>query len=251
MDKERSQRVVVIMQARMGATRLPGKPLKMVMDKPLIAYQVERLQQARSVSEIVIATTTNPQDQQIVDWCTSHSIPYYRGSESDVLDRYYGAAQEFDADVIVRITADCPLIDPDILDQVINFYLDHRPDYDYVSNSLERTYPRGLDTEVFSFEVLEKAAREATDDEEREHVTPYIYRHPEKFSLACCRNNRDESRHRWTVDTSEDFALIKNILEALYPQNRQFRMNDVLDLLKKHPEWVAINSHIQQKQLKS
>lgn len=250
MENINKQRVVLIMQARMGAARLPGKPLKTVMGKPLLAYQLERLQRATTIDQIVVATTTNPQDHQIVDFCRVFPVACFRGSEHDVLDRYYQAAKHFDADVVVRVTADCPLIDPVVLDQVIGLYFNHIPPYDYVSNSLERTYPRGLDAEVFSFKALEKAAKEAIDPEEREHVTPYFYRHPEKFSLGCLKNDIDESHHRWTVDTAEDLELVTRIFEALYSENTQFQMKDVLQLLKQHPEWVAINAHILQKQLR-
>ncbi|NEO63206.1 MAG: NTP transferase domain-containing protein, partial [Moorea sp. SIO4G2] len=162
-------KLVIIVQARMTSTRLPGKVLKQVLGKPLLDYQIERLRRVKLADEIVIATTINQTDEPIVELCNSISIPYFRGSEEDVLARYYGAAVEHQADVVVRVTSDCPLIDPQVIDQVIQFYLDHQGEYDYVSNSLQRTYPRGMDTEVFSFAALDEAFHEASAQPDREH----------------------------------------------------------------------------------
>lgn len=245
--KRRDGRVVVILQARMGSTRLPDKPLKKVLGKPLLSYQIERLRRAKMVTEIVVATTTEPRDDTIVEFCHEAGIPVFRGSELDVLDRYYRAAIKYSADTVVRITGDCPLIDPIEVDRVVSFYLNAYPRYDYVSNSLKRTFPRGLDTEVFSFQALERAASEAKRPEEREHVTLYMYEHPNHFQLGTVEQHEDQSHHRWTVDTNEDLELITRILTALYPHNSAFTTQDVLQLLKKHPDWVAINSNIIQK----
>lgn len=238
---------IIIVQARMTSTRLPGKVLKKVLDKPLLEYQIERLQRVKLARSIVIATTTNDTDQPIVDLCTKLNVPFFRGSELDVLARYHGAAMTYRADVVVRVTSDCPLIDPQVIDKVIKFYLDHYPEYDYVSNTLERSYPRGMDTEIFSIQVLDEIFREASAQPDREHVTPFIYRHPERYNLANVSCAVDYSNHRWTVDTPEDFELVSNIISALYPANRFFNMQDCLDLLNKNPEWVKINSHVQQK----
>jgi spore coat polysaccharide biosynthesis protein SpsF len=248
MPEKSKKRVVIILQARMGAARLPGKPLKTVLGRPLLSYQLERLRQAKLIDEIVVATTTQPQDDQIAAFCADNNVPCFRGSEHDVLDRYYQAAKRFKADEVVRITGDCPLIDPVLVDQVVRQHLkEHK---DYTSNSLERTYPRGLDTEIFSFRVLEKAAKEAVLTEEREHVTLYFYTHPELFSLGSVKESTDRSNHRWTVDTIEDFTLVAKILSILYPKNPDFRMKDILELLEKHPDWMKINAHIQQKPVK-
>ena len=240
-------KIVIILHARMTSTRLPGKVLYEVMGKPLLEYQIERLLRVRLVDEIVIATTTNDSDQPIVELCQRLGVAHYRGSEEDVLSRYYEAATEFEADVIIRVTSDCPLIDPGIMDEVIGLYIDNREKYDYVSNTLERTYPRGLDTEVFSMAALEKAHREARKKPEREHVTLFMYRQPEQFRLANSSSTKDYSQHRWTVDTPEDFKLIKLILKELFPINSRFTWLDVLYVLNKHPEWVEINAAIQQK----
>lgn len=244
------KRIVIILQARMGASRLPGKPLKRVLNRPLLSYQIERLKRVHLADEIVVATTVKEPDVAIAALCEGEHVPYFRGSESDVLDRYYQAAKLFKADIVVRITGDCPLIDPQIIDKVIAYYLDYLPKYDYLSNSLVRTYPRGLDVEIFSFALLEKAMKEATLVEEREHVTPFFYTHPELFSIGNIQQEKDLSHHRWTVDTPEDLQLITKILLALYPKKSLFTTEDVLKLLDEHPEWMKINAHIQQKPLK-
>src|SRR5690625_3903474 len=214
-------KTVAIIQARMGSTRLPGKVLKEVLGKPLLAYQIERVKRATKIDDIVVATTNEKIDDDIVNFCELHHINVYRGSEEDVLARYYEAAVEFDADVVVRLTSDCPLIEPNVIDQVIQLYFNEQP-VDYVSNTFKRTYPRGLDTEVFSFEVLEKAYNEATLERDREHVTAYMYTNKDIFSFAFLENIEDYSHHRWTVDTEEDFDLVSRILQSIYPQNRLF-----------------------------
>lgn len=239
-------KIVIIVQARMTSTRLPGKVLKPVLGKPLLEYQIERLQRVKLANEIVIATTKNATDDSIVKCCDRLLIPYFRGSEEDVLARYHGAATAHQADVIVRITSDCPLIDPQVIDRVIQYYIDHQ--YDYVSNCLERTYPRGMDTEVFSFKALNEAFLEATAKNDREHVTPFINRQSERYRLGSVLYTDDRSQHRWTVDTPEDFDLIQKILEAIYPQNPEFSLEDCLHLSDRYPEWSNINAHIEQKQ---
>lgn len=240
-------KVIIIVQARMTSTRLPGKVLKKVLGKSLLECQIERLQRVKLAQNIVIATTTNDTDQPIVDLCKKLNVAYFRGSETDVLARYHGAAMAYLADVVVRVTSDCPLIDPQIIDKVIKFYLDYYPEYDYVSNTLRRSYPRGMDTEVFSVKVLNEIFKDAVLQPDREHVTPFIYHHPERFKLANVTSTIDYSNHRWTVDTYEDFELISNIISTLYPVKRLFNMQDCLDLLDKYPEWVRINANVQQK----
>lgn len=242
-------KVVAIIQARMGSTRLPGKILKKVMDKTLLEYQLERVQQSTLIDEIIVATTEKEHDQAIVKLCVHLGQKVYRGSENDVLSRYYEAAVQSKADVVVRLTSDCPLIDPKVIDGVIKLYLERRADIDYASNTLERTYPRGMDTEVFSYEALQKAHEQASLERDREHVTAFIYTNPSEFQLANLTCEQSLGSHRWTVDTEEDFELIKRILEYLYPNNPQFTMRDVLDLLKMNPTWVDINAHIEQKKL--
>ncbi len=239
--------VAIIVQARMTSTRLPGKVLKQVFGKPLLDYQIERLRRVRSAEEIVIATTTNETDDPIVDLCDRLSVRYYRGSEDDVLGRYHGAAILVHAEAVVRVTSDCPIIDPGVIDSIIRFYKEHRLEYDYVSNCLVRSYPRGMDTEVFSFNALDTAHREATKISDREHVTPFLYHNPHRFRLADITYSEDQSRHRWTVDTPEDFELIRRIIEALYPVKPAFDLQDALRLIGEHPEWPLINAQIEQK----
>jgi len=247
---EKKIRVVILVQARMGSTRLPGKVLKEVMDKPLLQYLIERLRMVELADEIVIATTTNPEDSKIVDFCHREKIPLFRGESEDVLDRFYNAAKAFKADAIVRITADCPLIDPKLITQVIQYYLDHYPEYDYVSNSHIRSFPIGMDAEIFSMKALEEAFHESSLPEEREHVTPFIYRRPNRYNSSVITHKPDLSHLRLTVDTQEDFDLITHLLTYLYPKNKLFSLADLTKtLLEDHPEWVKINAHVKQKTL--
>lgn len=235
-------RIVAIIQARMGSSRLPGKVLKPIMDKPLLAYQVERVKQAKHIDEIVIATSTKTKDDPLITWCESSNLSYFRGEEEDVLGRYYEAAKQFSADVIIRLTGDCPIIDPRIIDTVISRFLSSR--VTYASNTIHRTYPRGMDTEIFSMGSLEKAHHLASLPFEREHVTPYIRKHYPTLSV---KHTIDYSNHRWTVDTLEDFKLIQRIVQELYPINPNFSMEDVIQLLEENPSWILWNQHIKQR----
>ena len=231
----------------MTSTRLPGKVLKEVLGKSLLEFQIERLKRVRLADEIVIATTINDTDQPIVDLCKKLDVRCFRGSEEDVLSRYYLAAVQYCAEVIVRITSDCPLIDPDIVNQVISLYLENNLSCEYASNIGTRSYPRGMDTEVFSLKSLTEANSKALLPAEREHVTPYIRLHSEKFMPRNLRNKEDKSQHRWTVDTTEDYELIKKIIEVLYLKKHEFTMQDCLDILAANPSWIKINQHIEQK----
>ena len=241
-------RVVIIVQARMTSTRLPGKVLKTVLGKPLLEYQIERLRRVKLADEIVIATTTNNADQPIIDLCDRLSIPYYRGSEDDVLARYHSAAIFHQADTVVRVTSDCPVIDPQVIDRVIYTYIDEYPKYDYVSNCLERTYPRGMDTEIFSFNALEQAFQQAITQPDREHVTPFIYLQIHKYNLGKVMYFENQGDHRWTVDTPDDFELIRIIIESLYPLKIEFTLEDCLELFAHNPKLTKINKHVEQKQ---
>ncbi|MNL06013.1 3-deoxy-manno-octulosonate cytidylyltransferase [compost metagenome] len=242
-------KTVIIVQARMTSTRLPGKVLKSVLGKTLLEYQIERLHRVKFADEIVIATTSNHTDDVIDALCQGLKVPTYRGSEEDILSRYYEAALEHNAQTVVRVTSDCPLIDPAVVDTVIQHFHDNQSNLDYATNALIRTYPRGMDTEVFSFQALEEAHREATDQPDREHVTSFIYRRPERYRLGHVTLSEDHSRHRWTVDTSEDFHLVSNILSHLHPKQPNFTLEDTLRLLQRFPEWERINAHVQQKTL--
>lgn len=214
-------RIYIIVQARMSSTRLPGKVMMEVLGKPLLEYQLERLQ--RTERPIIVATTTNEIDDPIISLCEKMDVPTYRGDEHDVLSRYYEAAIQAHADTIVRITADCPLIDPDVIEKVIRYYLDH--DVAYVSNSVERSYPKGMDTEVFSIDLLKQAYAHAKAAGEREHVTPYMYTH---FPIKSVFYSSDLSDLRLTVDYQEDFEVVKSVIEELYPKNPEFTLEEIL-----------------------
>jgi spore coat polysaccharide biosynthesis protein SpsF len=240
-------KTVIIVQARMTSTRLPGKVLKAVLGKPLLEYQWERLRKVSQVDEIIIATTTNDTDRPIVEFCETRGIACFRGSEQDVLSRYYEAATKAQADVVVRVTSDCPMIDPEIVETAISEFLSYGDACDYLSNTVKRSYPRGLDVEVMSFVALEAAGHAARKQGDREHVTSYIYTHPAIFQVRQLVGEEDLTEHRWTVDEPADLELISMMLEALYPVTPNFRLADCLDLLDRHPTWKNINAGISQK----
>lgn len=237
----------VIMQARMGSTRLSGKVMKELCGKSILAHDIERISIAKLVDEIIVATTIDAHDDIIVKEALKFGAKVFRGSEEDVLSRYYYAAKENNIDVIIRITSDCPLIDPNILDKLIQFFNEHS--YDYVSNQSpvleERTYPRGLDIEVFTFNKLEEAFNNAKEHYQREHVTPYIYEN--STNIYRYKSNVNYSKYRWTLDTIEDWNLISKVYEYLYKGKHDFFMEDIFKLMKKHPELEKINNMIEQK----
>lgn len=232
----------------MGSTRLPGKVLLKINEKSVLEHVVFRLQRVKSINEIVIATTLSPLDDLIVLESDRLKVKWFRGDEIDVLSRYYYAAKESNAEIIVRITSDCPLIDSEITDDIVSFYIEKAREYDYVSNTIVRTYPRGLDTEVFTFKSLEKAFLESEESRDREHVTPYIWDNSEIFRVAQYTNSVDFSKLRWTLDTQEDLVLIKQIYEN-FPVNSYFSMKQILALLKEKPYLQEINRNIEQKKL--
>lgn len=241
-----NKKVVAIIQARMTSSRLPGKVLLPILARPMFSYQIERLRKATRLSQIVVATTVNATDDPIIAFCLAEGLDYVRGSEQNVLSRYVLAARENNADVVVRITSDCPLLDPRLVDDIVDeFFGATHPDY--VSNMLNPTWPYGMAVEVFSASALYEAYAESSDPVEQEHVTPFIYRHPERYRLESITFQEDLSSHRWTVDTPEDFELVSRIITALYPERPDFRMADVLSLLDSHPDWLLINQHIKQK----
>ncbi|HHV73352.1 MAG TPA: NTP transferase domain-containing protein [Thermoanaerobacterium sp.] len=240
-----------IIQARMGSTRLPGKVMKIIMGKPIIEHVVNRVKASKEIDDIIIATTTNKEDDIIIEKAKKLNVKYFRGSENDVLSRYYHAAKENNADIVIRITSDCPLIDPKIIDKIIRTFIEtsKKEKIDYLSNTIERTYPRGLDVEVFNFETLEKVFKEADKSYQREHVTPYIYENPEIFKIKQIKDNVDYSNYRWTLDTIEDFKVIEIIYENLYKENELFYMEDILKFQKEHHEISKINENVKQKEL--
>lgn len=238
-------KTIIIVQARMTSTRLSGKVLLPLAGEPMLTRLVQRLRRVQRADGIVIATTTNAADNPVAALCAQLSVGCHRGSEHDVLSRYADAARLHGADVVVRITSDCPLIDPALIDRVIATY--QEGDSDYVSNMLPPTWPYGMAVEVFSAATLQQAHTEAIQLAEREHVTPFIYWHPERYRLRNVASLVDLSHHRWTVDTPEDYELVGRLYDHLYPRTPDFTLGDVLTLLEAHPDWIVINQHIQQK----
>jgi len=239
-----SPRVVGIVQARMGSTRLPGKTLAEISGKPLLEHILVRLQHARKLDAIAVATTELPEDDRIDEVCGRMGIPACRGSKDDVLDRYYRCAEKMDAEIIVRITADDPFKDPQIIDLIVCEML--AGGCDYVSNTIRPTYPEGLDIEVFSFEALDRSWRNARTALDREHVTPYIWLHPGLFSLKNIEHEPDLSHLRWTIDTADDLEMARAVYRKIYREGRIFLMRDILKLLDKEPEIQLLNSGIEQ-----
>jgi spore coat polysaccharide biosynthesis protein SpsF len=237
-------KITAIIQARMGSTRLPGKVLMDLSGESVLGRVVRRLRRATLIDCIVVATTNRPTDDVIARECSGLQVACFRGSETDVLDRYRQVARWFGAVAIVRITSDCPLIDADLVEETIQAFLSQPADY--ASNALERTYPRGLDAEVFTIAALERTWRDAREAYEREHVTPYIYEHPELFRLVSVRGQHDHSKHRWTLDTPEDLHLIRAIY-ARFGNRDNFGWREVLALMEQEPGLAELNSDIMQK----
>jgi spore coat polysaccharide biosynthesis protein SpsF len=236
--------VVCTIEARMTSSRLPGKVLLPAAGKPLLEHMVERLRRSRHVDQIVVATTVNADDEPISELAERLGIGCFRGSEDDVLSRVLGAAQAYDAELIVELTGDCPLIDPPIVDHIVDEF--RRGDCDYAANVLEPTYPRGMDVQVFPAAVLAEVATLTDDPADREHVSLYIYEHPERYRLRSVVAD-EPADHRLTVDTPEDYALVQAIFEALYASNPAFGLADILALLEARPELLALNAHVEQK----
>lgn len=235
--------VVAIIQARMGSSRLPGKVLKDIAGLPMLVRVVERTRRARTISMVGVATTSDLADDPIELVCRGHSYPVYRGSAFDVLDRYYQAAKAFGAEVIVRITADCPVIDPAEIDFTVNQFF--ATGVDFAANRLPegRTVPIGFDTEVCTFAGLERAWREATLPAEREHVMPYFYDTPGRFRYILVKRESNYGHLRWTVDTAEDLELIRRIYAA-FPGRDDFTYAEMLELFEREPELLHINQQV-------
>jgi len=231
--------IVSIIQARVSSSRLPNKVLMDVMGSPMLARQIERMIRVKSLENLVVATSNHNEDNAIEDMCREIGIDCYRGSLDDVLDRFYRCAEKYSPEHVVRITGDCPLIDPDIIDRVVSFHLENG--HDYTSNVLAPTWPDGMDVEVMRFRCLAEAHEEATAPSEREHVTSFIYKHPERFNLGSVTQTEDLSSIRLTVDEPEDFELVCKIYHYLYPHNPTFGLDDVMNLLHETPELMGLN----------
>lgn len=244
-------KIGAVIQARTSSSRFPKKvlqPLPYGSDICVLQQDIRRVKKSNLIDEVIVATTVNSDDDGIVDVAIKEDTPYYRGSLDNVLERYYEAALKFNLEVIVRITSDCPCVDWNIIDGVIQSHLDCGADY--TSNSLVESFPRGIDCEVFNFDVLEQAYLNATEKYEKEHVTPYFYKsHPDKFKINKVVSPKDNSNIRITLDTPQDYALLCVIYDNLYFENNFFILNDVLDLLKEKPWIKFINEDIIQKKV--
>jgi spore coat polysaccharide biosynthesis protein SpsF len=239
-------KTAAIIQARMGSTRLPGKVLMDLCGKTVLERVVRRVRGAQNVDEVVVATTTSARDDGLADACARLEVSCFRGSEYDVLDRYLRTAEEFEADNIVRTTSDCSLIDPRLIDQVVARLFELGADF--ACNVFPRTYPRGLDVEVFTREALCKVWQLSSQPHQREHVTPFFYERQDLFKFAAVFGELDYSRYRWTLDTPEDFRLITKIYEY-FEGREEFGWRQVVTLMERMPELTAINAHVRQKEV--
>jgi spore coat polysaccharide biosynthesis protein SpsF (cytidylyltransferase family) len=233
------KKITVMIQARTGSSRLPGKVLSKIENKPMIWHVINRVKKIKSVQQIVLITTKEKPDQALLDIAEAEGIIGFAGDTNDVLNRHYQSALQISADPIIRITGDCPVIDPYLVEEMLQFFL--KNNFDYVSNIHPATYPDGLDAEIFSFQTLEKTTLNAKLKSEREHVTPYMENNPELFKTYNFENNEDLSHIRLTVDQKEDLELIQKIYSMMAPKNN-FGFNEILDLISNNPEIFKINS---------
>lgn len=243
--------IVCIIQARIGSTRLHGKVMKELRGKTVLSHVVDRVKRSKRLDKVIIATTKNKEDDEIVNECKKIGVEYHRGSVDNVLSRYYEVANNENADIIVRVTSDCPLIDPEIIDEMIKYFEKENEvgHIDYLSNSIIETFPRGFDVEIFTYDSLREAYNNAKLDYEKEHVTPYIYMNKDKFIIKNFSNDKNYSQYRLTLDTIEDYILINNIYEHLYIENQIFYFKDIINYLNQNPNISQINKDIKQKKL--
>lgn len=246
------QKLTAIIQARLGSSRLPGKVMVKINGKPLLYYVINQTSHSKYIKNIIVATTRLSQDKKIVSFCKSNNIKYFRGSNTDLLDRYYNCAKKFNCNPIIRITSDCPLIDPIVIDTIIKKFLENS--YDYVSNNIEKkqnewvnstcNFPQGMTVEISSFEALEKVWKKSKKSSEREHVFPYIQSHPKFFKISNVKHKPDYSHVRCTVDRKEDLTFIKELFKN-FPKNLRFiKMKDIIKIIKSDPDLIKINSSI-------
>ncbi len=251
MKNESVPKVVCIIQGRMGSSRFPGKILKEICGHPMLWWVVRRAQRSTRIDQVVVATTISPLDDAVAQFCRSADILFFRGDEFDVLDRYYQAAKENRADIVVRLTADCPLMEPHLIDEAVQTLI--ISELDFAANRLppphKRTYPIGLDVEVATFQALELAWQNAEKLYEREHVMPYLYDPGNRFKFIVLNAERDLSHYRWTVDTEQDFQFIQAVMEYLDCRD-DFTWQDIIAILQKHPELLTINASVHHKSLR-
>jgi len=233
--------IMAFIQARMSSSRLPGKVFKPILGKPMLALEIERVQSCKTLDRVAVVTTTHADDQPIVELAKQLNVDTFCGSLENVLDRFYQAAKKFRPDYIVRITGDCPLIDPDVVDDMVRLYLEKNGDYG--TNCMPPTYPDGLDAEIFSFKALELAHAEAALPSHLEHISLFFEEQPERFKIVNLSYKSDLSSLRWTVDEAADYEFVKRVFEALYPVKPLFGFKDVLGVLEKNPNLTSLNKH--------
>lgn len=246
--KNHKLKIGAIIQARTGSARLPGKVLMNIAGRPMLWHLIERLKYSQKIDDIVLAIPDTKKNDELENFAKDNNVNYFRGSEEDVLSRYYEATKKFECDVIVRITSDCPLVDPKIVDKVVKKHLCSGADY--TANILKRTYPKGLDVEVLNFKALEKSFEEAKGQRYREHVTLYIREHPEKFKRVSVENKKDFSHFRWTVDEKEDLEFVREIYKRLHKREKIFLMAEIIKVLEKEPKLLEINENIRRKKIR-
>jgi spore coat polysaccharide biosynthesis protein SpsF len=239
-------RTVAIIQAHMGSSRLPGKVMLDLGGRPVLRRVVDRARAVPGVDEVVVACATLPQDDVLEAACREWGVPVFRGSDGDVLERFRGAAEAFHADACVRITSDCPLLDPGVSGEIVRRFREADPPVDYASNKIPQSFPRGLDTEVFTRAALERAAADATEAYERAHVTIHLYEHPERYRLLGVTSDVDRAEWRWTLDTADDLRFLREVYARLGPGDG-FAWTDVVALLQREPDLLEINRHVVQK----
>lgn len=231
--------ILAIIQARTGSARLPGKMMKYIGDKTIIHHCIDQVKRARKVDRVVVATTTGGEDDKLVEMVKQSKCDVARGSSEDVLDRFYQAAKERNATTIVRVNGDCPFIDPVLIDETVQFFLDHHDEYDYVSNVHPPSVPDGYDVEVFTYEALERACRTADMKSQREHVTSAIWEHPESYRVGVFRHGEDLSHIRIVVDEQEDLEMLREIHAKL--NGKAINLVNVMDVIRAYPDLLEIN----------
>lgn len=235
--------ILAILQVRFSSSRLPGKVLKPIMGKPMLAYQLERLARCKKIDRLIVATSDHPEDQAIAHLCNELNISCFHGPLEDVLARFYLAAEQYQPTHVVRLTGDCPLADPAVIDELITLHLEGG--YDYSSNCHIPSYPDGLDAEILTYQSLKTIYQQAQTPAEHEHVTYYVHQHKAEFNIGLLSRTPSLAQLRWTVDEPADFELVKHIYEHLYPLNPNFSTNDILSLIEREPELATLNTQHQ------
>ena len=235
-------KVIGIIQARMNSKRLPEKVLLNINEKPMLWHIYQRMKNSKTLDEVVISTGDSKENKKIIKFSEDNNIPFFSGNESDLIDRLYKTAVKFKADAIVRVTGDCPLVDSDIIDELVTNYIKKNESFDIVSNCITESFPHGLDAEVYSTKVLNKMYLEIKEGKFREWFVLYVRNHSKEFKILEIKNSSNQSKHRWTVDYSEDLEFVRHVFKNLYNKKKMFMMSDIFDLLNKKPDLERINS---------